>query len=155
TIEVSTRTSDLTPPSFTGLSSATPAGAGAVRLTWAAASDNVDLAAAIKYRVYSATTAGGENFAAPTLTTASGITTATVTGLLDATTYYFVVRAAASAANKDKNPVERSPTTADTTPPDFGGATSAMPGPNSITLNWAAANDRVTPAAQIVYLIYQ
>jgi hypothetical protein len=43
----------------------------------------------------------------------------------------------------------------DTTPPTFAGAASATPSPNAVTLSWKAASDAVTPAAQIVYLVYQ
>jgi len=43
----------------------------------------------------------------------------------------------------------------DTTPPTFGGATSATAGPSSITLAWAPATDDVTATPDIVYAIYQ
>jgi hypothetical protein len=43
----------------------------------------------------------------------------------------------------------------DTTPPVFGGATSATSSPNAITLDWNAATDNVTPSSQMVYLVYQ
>ena len=47
------------------------------------------------------------------------------------------------------------PSTIDTTPPSFGGATAATPGPSSVTLSWAAATDDVTPQSEIVYGIYE
>ena len=43
----------------------------------------------------------------------------------------------------------------DSTPPTFGGATGASPGPSSITLSWAAASDDATAPADITYLVYQ
>ncbi|HEX9100671.1 MAG TPA: fibronectin type III domain-containing protein, partial [Polyangia bacterium] len=43
----------------------------------------------------------------------------------------------------------------DVMPPTFAGASSATPGPNSVTLSWTAATDNVTPSSQIVYLVYQ
>ena len=43
----------------------------------------------------------------------------------------------------------------DTTGPVFAGATSATPGPSSITLGWAPATDDVTPQSEIVYGIFE
>ncbi len=43
----------------------------------------------------------------------------------------------------------------DATPPAFAGATSATPGPSSITLGWSAATDNVTASSDITYLVYQ
>lgn len=43
----------------------------------------------------------------------------------------------------------------DQTPPSFAGASSATPSPNAITLGWSAASDNVTPASDIVYLVYR
>lgn len=44
---------------------------------------------------------------------------------------------------------------ADSTPPTFAGASSATALPSAIQLDWSAATDDVTPAANIVYLIYE
>jgi hypothetical protein len=47
------------------------------------------------------------------------------------------------------------PDAGDTTPPTFAGVSGATtPVPNSVTLSWSAATDDVTPAANIVYLVY-
>jgi hypothetical protein len=43
----------------------------------------------------------------------------------------------------------------DVTGPTFAGASSATPGPSSITLAWAPATDDVTPQSEIVYGIFQ
>jgi chitodextrinase len=43
----------------------------------------------------------------------------------------------------------------DVTAPTFAGAAVATAGINSIVLDWLAASDDVTPAAQIVYLVFQ
>ncbi|NOZ69991.1 MAG: fibronectin type III domain-containing protein, partial [Deferribacteres bacterium] len=81
-----------------------------------------------------------------------------VTGLFASTTYYFVVRAKDEAGNVDNNTAEVSATTQtppDTTPPTFGGATSATAVSSSgIDLTWNAATDNVTASSNIVYLIY-
>jgi hypothetical protein len=44
---------------------------------------------------------------------------------------------------------------ADSTAPTFAGATSASGLPSAIEVSWSPATDDVTPAAQIVYLIYE
>ena len=97
TIEKSARTlqpPDITPPQFAGLKSAVASAtnSGRVDLSWSAASDNVTIAAGIVYRIYMATTPGGENFAAPSFTSSVGATAYSVTGLNPDTTYFFVVR---------------------------------------------------------------
>jgi len=47
------------------------------------------------------------------------------------------------------------PGSIDTTPPTFAGASSATPGPSSITLAWSPATDDTTPQPEIVYGIYE
>lgn len=47
------------------------------------------------------------------------------------------------------------PGSIDVTPPKFAGASSATPGPSSITLAWAPATDDITPQSEIVYGIYE
>ena len=158
TVQVSATTAaDTTPPMFAGLSSATATGANAISLAWTAATDDVTPSSQLVYLVYQSKTPGGENFAAPTYTTAAGATSFAASGLASSTTYYYVVRARDAAGNIDTNTVEKSATTAaDTTAPMFAGASSATPAsPSSITLAWTAATDNSTPQAQIVYLVYQ
>lgn len=99
--------SDTQAPTFAGLTGATASG-NSVTLTWSAASDNVSTAAQIVYLVYQATAAGGENYAAPSYTTAAGATSYTVTGLNPNTVYYFVVRAQDAAGNTTTTTLERS-----------------------------------------------
>ncbi|MCU1282084.1 MAG: Fibronectin type domain protein [bacterium] len=152
-VERSATTPDLTPPTFAGVTEALAAGA-AVELHWSPASDNVDGADQIAYRVYLATAPGAESFAVPTATTARGATQTKLNGLVAGTVYYVVVRAVDQAGNEDGNVVERSVSPADVAPPTFAGATGATSGTNSITLSWSAAHDDVTPTAQLVYLVY-
>jgi len=156
--EVSGITLDKTPPTFSGLASATTVGT-TINLAWADATDNVDTAAGIKYDIFQSTTPGGENFATPTFTTDLGATSFAVTNLSVSTKYYFVVRAHDSANNVDVNTIEKSSTTAaspDVKPPTFAGLASATNGAVSTCTNllsWAAA----TPACggTITYSVYR
>jgi hypothetical protein len=149
-------TPDVSAPSFGGATSATPA-LGAIALNWNAASDDRSAATSLVYQIFQASAAMGENYATPTLTTAPGATTHKVTGLTANTKYYFVVRAKDEAGNVDKNTTEVSATTPapDTTPPTFGGVTSAAVAGNSITLSWTAATDNASLPANLIYKIYQ
>lgn len=102
-------------PTFAGLQSAatcipvTPKILPAVRtveLTWNAATDPSTPRSKIVYDIYYSQTSGGENYAAPSWTTAPGASGYTVdlTGLGPA---YFVVRARDQAGRQDHNTVQR------------------------------------------------
>lgn len=148
---------DKIAPTFSGLTTATAA-PSSISLTWSAASDNVSPAADLKYLVYQSTTAGGQNFAAPSYVSLPGATGYVVGKLNTSTKYYFVVRAQDQAGNTDSNRTEQSATTpaqADNMAPTFAGLSTATAAGNSITLSWSAATDTVSSAAQIVYHIYQ
>ncbi|MDH4190804.1 MAG: fibronectin type III domain-containing protein [Betaproteobacteria bacterium] len=145
---------DGTPPRFAGVTGAS-AQASAITLDWSFANDNVTAPASIVYLVYRAAASGGQNYAAPTFTTARGALSYTDSGLAAGSTYYYVVRAMDEAGNIDSNVVEVVAST-DTTPPVFGGATGgAAAGSTSIMVNWAAATDNITPQSGITYLIYR
>jgi hypothetical protein len=109
------RRKDQTPPTFSGLKSATtcipgPIGEGrtsSYHLSWEAATDDVTPSSKIIYNVYQATTAGGENFSQPTYTTPAGVTSFDTPQLPTGKTFYFVVRARDQAGNEDSNTVER------------------------------------------------
>ncbi|MFO0579080.1 MAG: fibronectin type III domain-containing protein [Polyangia bacterium] len=110
TVEVSAKTpaiSDTQAPTFAGLTSATATSTD-ITLSWSAASDNVSAAADLVYSIYQATAAGTQMYSTPTYTTAPGVTSYKISGLLPNTTYYFVVRARDAAGNIDANTVERS-----------------------------------------------
>ena len=147
---------DTTPPIFTGLQNALTLSPTSIQLSWSAATDNVSLPGAIRYRIFQATTPGGEAFGAPLATTAGGVTSYVVNSLNPATPYYFVVRALDEAGNSDANTVEKTATTVgDTTPPTFAGVvTFTAEGPASALATWNPASDAVTPPANILYQLY-
>ena len=149
--------SDVTPPTFAGLISATGSGPSSIDLTWAAATDDFSPPSAIVYDVYVAATPGAEDYSAPSFTTPPGTTTYTVAGLKAVSTYSFVVRARDAAGNRDANTVEKTASTGgDTTPPTFAGLVSATAtGPTTIRLAWADASDAVSLPGAIRYRVYQ
>jgi hypothetical protein len=151
-----TTRADTIPPSFGGLSTATATGPTSVQLGWVAATDDVSLPATIAYRVFQATSAGGEAFGAPVATTAPGVTTIAINGLTPQTPYYFVVRAVDEVGNSDSNTIEKPVTTqADNAPPTFAGIGSLLAlGPTSLEATWSPASDNVTDPGAIVYLPY-
>jgi hypothetical protein len=158
TVEASAETlSDVSPPSFGGLTGATATNPVTVTLTWLAASDQATPAASMTYAIYMGTTKAGES-TTPIVTSAPGATSIAVTGLAPLTTYWFYARALDAAGHPDTTPTpaEVSATTpADT--PSFGGATTiASTSPISITVGWTSATDPVptTTQASLVYLVY-
>ena len=143
-------------PTFAGITSVGPASSTSLQVTWAPASDPVTPTLSIVYDVYVGTAAGGENFAAPTVTSPPGATSVNVQGLVSGTTYYVVVRAKNQAGVEDKNDVEMNGVPAtDTAPPAFAGATSAASAPQGgVTVSWNAAIDNDTPTPGIGYFVY-
>jgi hypothetical protein len=102
---------DITPPTFAGVEGTANVTTTSLDLTWTAAVDEVTSPDQIVYDIYQSTQAGGENFAAPTLTTPQGATSATISGLSTGQKYFFVVRARDKAGNRDANVVEAAATT--------------------------------------------
>jgi len=149
--------SDVSPPVFEGLASATASSSSAAVLGWKAATDDVSPPSKTVYLVYMATTPGGENFASPNFM-ATGTTSFSVDGLNSGATYYFMVRARDEAGNTDSNVVERSvtiPLPPDTVPPQFSGLLSARASSSTrAVLSWQGATDDVTSTGNIVYLVY-
>ena len=114
----------MAPPSVpdapTGLTAS--AGDSEVSLTWTApASDNGSPVAS--YNVYAGTSAGGENYDTPAATVSG--TSATVTGLTDGTTYYFVVTAVSDAGEGPAS--DESSAMPAVPPPPSQGATGQPP----------------------------
>jgi predicted GH43/DUF377 family glycosyl hydrolase len=153
--------SDFLPPTFGGLMSAVDDGTdGDVTLNWNPAWDP---SPPITYNIYIATVSGGQNFFVPDYSTS--LTSIQVSGLLNGTRYYFVVRAEDTWGFEDSNTVERSavPTTPlDYIPPSFGGIQSAIDSGTggSVTLSWNVATDpdspesNTDPSLPITYNIY-
>ena len=105
---------DRQPPAFAGLATATTCVPGPVggaqasyTLRWEPATDNVTRPKKIVYDVYQAAAPGGEDFTAPTYTTAPGATSFVTPALPADQALYFVVRARDAAGNLDSNKVER------------------------------------------------
>lgn len=90
-------------PVFTGLARAVATSATTVELTWRPATDDETASDAIRYRVDY--TEGGADAlaAAATLTTAAGVTEATIEGLTPGAVYNFRVRALDADGNSDEN----------------------------------------------------
>jgi hypothetical protein len=145
------------PPSFAGCGGVQMIDAKTLRVTWAAATDDGTPADAIRYDVYSATTAGGQDFSKPAATKI-GKTEALLTGLSPGTTYHIVCRARDSAGNQETNSIDFVGTTSDDVKaPTFGGINAAAVDPilRTASLSWnAAADDKATPGA-IVYVVYE
>ncbi|WP_428262646.1 fibronectin type III domain-containing protein [Haliangium sp.] len=150
-------TADTVAPSFSGATEATPL-PSAVRVQWTTASDNVSANNDIVYLIYMALASGAQDFNQVTLETPPGATSASISGLELATTYYVVVRARDAAGNVDDNTVEVSATTldvADNSPPTFAGVDSAEAiGTTAVSLGWQAADDDVADSADIRYRVY-
>ena len=105
---------DTTPPVFEGLQSAwtcIPGPIGAAQkthyhLSWNAAKDNVTPSSEIVYKIYRATSPGGENLSRRTYRTV-GVTSFETPLLPTGKTFYFVVRARDRAGNEDSNTIEK------------------------------------------------
>ncbi len=106
-VNATTPVPDTTAPTFGGIASAAVTG-NTITLGWAAATDNVSSAANIVYKIYQATTSGGQNFTTATYTSPAGATSFAVKDLTPNTTYFFVVRAQDQASNTSTNVQERS-----------------------------------------------
>ena len=148
---------DTVAPTFAGVTGAAPAGAGAVTLSWAAASDDDTPPAAIVYFVYVGNQLAAFDYSTPTLITDPGVTSVTVPYLYDPTLVYsFVVRARDAAGNLDTNTATAtSRAGADTTPPQFAGCASAIAdSAGSAVVTWSLATDAATPQDLIAYDVY-
>ena len=76
-------------------------------LTWKAATDPLTPSSQIVYEIFAATSAGAEDYATPTYTTAPGATAFVTPGVPPDGPEYFVVRARNAAGHEDANTVER------------------------------------------------
>ena len=150
TTTFATTPTDIAPPVFAGLDSATDTGAGGeVALTWVPATDRSN---PIMYEGFYEAGAAVTSFSTPAFTTSNG-GGHTVTGLTDGTQYAFVVRARDDAGNSDTNIATQTVTPTDVSDPYFTGIASCMDlGQNGkIKLLWAGASDNSTPIYYNVY----
>ncbi|MDH5327800.1 MAG: fibronectin type III domain-containing protein [Gammaproteobacteria bacterium] len=99
---------EITPPSFSGLSTISSSGTQ-IQLSWPAANDNSSLSGNIRYHIYVSETAGTQNFNEPPhYITHPGVTHYTLYNMAGGRTYYVTVRARDEARNVDTNQVELS-----------------------------------------------
>lgn len=151
---------DVTPPVFSGLSSATAVSPTEAQLSWSPASDNLTTSSNVYYLVFISQTPGGQNYSTPSFTTSPGATSFRVTGLSPCSTYFITVKAVDERGNRDTTVQELRVTTMcenDTTSPVFSGLTSATASTSvsgQADLSWTAASDNKTSAGSIVYLVY-
>lgn len=113
-------------------------GNGQVTLNWSSVSD------ADSYKVYQGTSPGV--YDAEPVTTVSG-TTATVTGLTNGTTYYFVVKA--SNADSDSANSNEASATPQVAAPAAPTGLAATAGNGQVTLKWDSISDAIS------YKVYQ
>ncbi|OQA85932.1 MAG: Exoglucanase B precursor [bacterium ADurb.Bin236] len=149
TVNRSAKPNDGVAPVFAGIEGLVDAGTGGtLTASWSAAADP---SVPITYNVYVATASGGQNFTTPKTST-QGLS-ASITGLVNGTAYYVVVRAVDSGGVSSANTEELFATPTDSTPPVFAGLTSAANtgAGGAVQLDWTPATDQSTP---IKYLIY-
>lgn len=109
---------DTTPPSFNGIQSATTLCSDEIALTWSSGADALSFPDEISYEVCRSTTSGGcVSPWSATYTTSPGATSLTATGLIQGTTYHFVVRARDRYGNLSANTEQASATTSQLSAP--------------------------------------
>jgi fibronectin type 3 domain-containing protein len=157
-VEIAVTIPDTKPPQFDGLVLVSDATENSLTLYWGAAVDNLTPQKNIKYLIFRSETSQSYNFEKP-IATVVGELKYTDKNLEMGKTYYYVVRAQDEAGNTDKNTIEKSGTTIDTTdrqPPQFDGLVLVSNATvNSLTLYWGAANDNKSTPSEIKYLIYR
>jgi hypothetical protein len=119
TVSLSASTPDYELPVFGGVVAAESTTPDSVTLSWEPASDNATPSEDIVYEVFMSGTQGGEDYSSPLLVSDPGATEITITGLDDATEYFFVVRAVDAGSRRPRPwapPSRSSGTTRPTTP---------------------------------------
>jgi hypothetical protein len=148
---------DVTPPVFAGCAAATNLQAIVVAVAWSPATDDVSTPEDISYDVFSSPSSGTFDFTQP-FATVKGARQVVIGSLQPSTKYYFVCRAKDEAGNEDANTLEVSATTgSNPVPPTFGGITGFTGDPvaRTATISWSPATDVATPAAQMLYDVYE
>jgi len=136
----------------------------AMDLSWTAGTDEYTTQNSLQYFVCTGASAAAIDTVTEcaAATQAMGWTTNTLTtsvsGLAQATTYYYNVMVRDAAGNSEIYAGKSQTTVADTTPPVVGGSgiiTATTPFPHQVTLTWTTATDAVTPDGSIAYYICQ
>jgi len=153
---------DSAAPNFAGVTSVKGTSPSTLLVSWAAAADTTTPATRIVYDLYVSDASQGQNFSTPTLTSAPGATSATITGLAPQVTRFVVVRARDEAGNTAQSMVEASGSTL--AKPSAGSADSTAPvwvaGPNvsrvsgvsrRLSITVTAATDDTFAASDIRY----
>ncbi len=156
TKEIGFTADDTTSPDFGGVRSVTALSPFSIGVTWGAGYDLGTPDSLLKFAVY--VTANGTPDPAsgsPVLTTAPGVHSATVAGLLPLTTYSVLVRAIDGGGNQDKNDRILKAATPEGIPPAFGGVKRGDAEGTTVRLFWTPATDNVTEQPNIVYDVYQ
>lgn len=152
---VTVTTGDESPPVFAGVTGATPLTSSTVLVQWKPASDSVDPALDLRYRVYRSTSSDPETlFEEPVATTKKGEMSLLLEGQPAEKELFFAVRAVDLSDNEDANTRVVSTLTPEGKPPEFDGVRSATAHSTSVTLRWSPAVDEVTASSEIVYAIY-
>jgi len=136
--------------------------ANSLQVSWGAASDNITQTSGLRYKLVKATTLSaidtinkadsisGENLV---MDWTPNITSQTVMGLNEGTTYYFAVLVRDIAKNRALY-APASQTTLDVTAPLVGtGITFSNVGSNSLTVSWGAASDNVSASVDLQYKV--
>ncbi len=147
-------TADTADPTFAGLDAATyteTGGTPRVVLSWDPATDV--LSGVSFYRIYRATTSGGQNFASPTASVTGAVGFYEDTSVVAGTTYYYVVRAEDGEGNEDANTAEEGVYVGDVAPSTVSPSQSANT-TTSITVSWSAATDDITSTGDLIYEVY-
>jgi hypothetical protein len=168
---------DTTPPQFNGAKGITALGEDRTRIEWDLATDPQPGSTQdqIGYRVYRASTAGGQDFSitrrcgdplpdagpieqasAPCYAVApAGATSLIVRDAVPFREFWYVVRAVDAAGNEDTNTTEVHARNEDVTSPDFGGVSSvSVTSATSIQVRWNAGYDLGAPDPELVFKIW-
>jgi len=154
-VEKDATTIDTTAPRFAGVTLVEAQTSHSLLVEWKPARDLGSLESEIRYQVFVSASQGSHDFSNPTVETAPGETSATISGLDPLTEYYVIVRAVDAAGNTEGNLIERSDRTPEGIAPVFAGIVRAEPWQATIKLYWAPATDNISEQANIRYNIYQ
>jgi hypothetical protein len=147
---------DTTPPTFLGVKNLEPAADGGVKLTWDAGTDDLTPPEGLRYAVFSTLDGTAVDYTKP-IAVVEGATELTIPNAVAVgEARRFAVRAIDAAENQDTNPIAlRHARDAVPAVPTFAGCSNALArGSKAITVEWAAATDDTTPAAEMAYDVW-